>query len=415
MPPKPANDHALECYKTALQLFNKGRFAKAHLAMTQYRNCVRYDSIKTIDNRNTDSEILASVIVVSRNRETELRECLDSLTCQNSPAFEIIVVDNGSDCAMSRLAADYSLLFVECPIPFTPAEGRNIGAHFAKADVLIFLDDDAVAKDDFVQSAISAFHHFPFIGIRGRIIPKTAVVNSSLAGVYDMGKYPIPALLDVEGNMAVPKKVFHDVGGMNPLLFGAEGLDLTARLIRNRPEGKVFYWPNMVIKHDYASGRNLHAKRLRQALVREYFNRLFPSTLKVKNHYTRLYTTYLNPVFRVFPKKMPTRLYNRYKEIALTIKSEGALSRKLRQPSDQTLETLNEIMQISSSPDQKETERYMQHIYELEHELENTRKSMAYKLGKLIIETFTSPFENGLQFPIRLFRLLKARKQQASE
>jgi glycosyltransferase involved in cell wall biosynthesis len=415
MPEKSTNHHALELYKAALQLFGKGYFAKAHLAINRYRECVRYDALKKIDSRSAASKIQASVIIVSRNRETELCECVDTLKSQIGPPFEIIVVDNGSNRPLSRLAMDYNLLFIECPIPFTPAEGRNIGAYFSKSSVLIFLDDDALAENDFVQSAVSAFDHFPFIGIRGRIIPKTSAKNSNLAGVYDLGRYPIPALLDVEGNMAVPKKIFQEVGGMNPLLFGAEGLDFTARLIRNRPEGKVFYWPNMIIKHDYASGKNLHAKRLRQALSKEYFKIMFPGTLKVKEHYAHLNATYQNPVHRVFPKKISTRISNRWKELVLTKKSEGMLFDKFQHSPDNTSLTFSEIMKDCRTLDQKEIENGTHRVAELELELEDTRSSIDYRLGQLILETFSSPLENIPQLPFRLFRLLKYRKQQASE
>ena len=124
---------------------------------------------------------------------------------QRDILFETVVVDNGGDISLKDYFQHEKMLTVQCPIPFTPSEARNIGAFYARSDLFIFLDDDAIAEDGFVKSAVNAFEKYPFLGIRGRILPKSANADHRLAGLYNLGNYPLPALLDVEG-MSTPRK-----------------------------------------------------------------------------------------------------------------------------------------------------------------------------------------------------------------
>ena len=52
------------------------------------------------------------------------------------------------------------------------------------------------------------------------------------------------------------------MGGMDPLLFGHEGSDLTYRIIKEYKDPcKVIYWPAAVIYHDHATGHKFKQKR----------------------------------------------------------------------------------------------------------------------------------------------------------
>ncbi len=131
----------------------------------------------------------------------------------------------------------------------------------------------------------NAFQQHDFLGIRGRILPRAPEADNSFAGLYDLGEYPVPAVLDLEGNMAVPAKTYKSIGGMNPLLFGNEGLEMSFRLIQAYPGKKIYYWPSMQIRHDYAKGQNLLAKRKRQALAYDYFERTNPGVNRLRQEH----------------------------------------------------------------------------------------------------------------------------------
>ena len=77
--------------------------------------------------------------------------------------------------------------------------------------------------------------------------------------------------IDTEGNSAFLKKIYQDENGMNTLLFGGEGFELSYRLHKKYGFGKIAYNPDIIIYHDYASteGKN-DAKQNRHNLMNEY-------------------------------------------------------------------------------------------------------------------------------------------------
>ena len=62
-----------------------------------------------------------------------------------------------------------------------------------------------------------------------------------------------PADVDTEGNSAFRTSTYREMGGMDPLLFGMEGTELSYRIRQQRGEYRTMYWPGAVIRHDYAS------------------------------------------------------------------------------------------------------------------------------------------------------------------
>jgi len=208
---------------------------------------------------------------------------------QNDKDFEIILVDNGSNEKIIQLLNDYPIIHISPPINLLPSEGRNVGAYFARGKYLVFLDDDALVHRDYIKSIKAAWNSFDFLAIRGRILQKTKSGNNSFMGHYDFGKYPMPAVLMTEGNMAIRGDMFLQVGGFDPLIFGGEGTELTYRCKKYLPEQDIYYWPEMVIYHDFVRGANLTAKKKRHAIAAAYFNYIAPEITTLAESYFRWY------------------------------------------------------------------------------------------------------------------------------
>lgn len=100
-----------------------------------------------------------SVIIVTYNRLSLLKDCIDSLYLSSFKDFEIIVVDNcSSDGTSSYLKAiEKEGLRVVRPLSNLMAGGgRNFGANYANANFLLFIDDDNVVD----QSMLEVFNRF---------------------------------------------------------------------------------------------------------------------------------------------------------------------------------------------------------------------------------------------------------------
>jgi glycosyltransferase involved in cell wall biosynthesis len=96
-----------------------------------------------------DVSIDVSIIVPARNEEANIAGCLKSLTSQTGVAFEIIVVDDGSNDRTREIARSFAGVHVISPeAPLHGWTGKNnalvAGASQARADWLLFTDADTV-------------------------------------------------------------------------------------------------------------------------------------------------------------------------------------------------------------------------------------------------------------------------------
>ena len=216
-----------------------------------------------------------SVIICTYNRERYLPEALQSLAEQDfdKTRFETIVVNNNSTDNTEKVCLDFVATHPECLIFYYneteqgSSLARNKGARHANGDLFIFMDDDAVAENDFLKNAWKFYStHQDIHGFGGRIIPRYIPAEpkwmshyvSSLVGNFDYAKTQTefkPNKYPLESNMAVTKKAFNEIGGFNAALpgvkgtlrIGGEGKDLYFRM--KEKSYRIFYVPDMVVYH----------------------------------------------------------------------------------------------------------------------------------------------------------------------
>jgi glycosyltransferase involved in cell wall biosynthesis len=222
-----------------------------------------------------DNNLKISVIVCSYNRAKYIIEAIESLYNQtlSKNLYETIVVDNNSADNTKELCLEYIASHKDYNIHYLEEKrqgasfARNTGVAFAKAFLIAFMDDDAIANYSFLERVIQFFETHPDAdGLGGRIIPKfipeepkwMSYYVSSLVGNFDYsnevaefkpGKYPL------ESNMIVKKKDFLEVGGFNTnlpgvagiLRVGGEGKDFFFKL--QALNKKIYYDPSACVQH----------------------------------------------------------------------------------------------------------------------------------------------------------------------
>lgn len=284
------NQKAWAIFEEARRLYLQEQFKAAREQMAIYRRTVDYDFIPRRDRR-TENRVHSSVIIVSFGSGLGLVPCLESVLSQSDQGFEVILVDNGGNEDAHRALANLPLLWLSSPINLLPSEGRNVGAHFARGEHLIFLDDDATMCGDYLERAREAMESYEFLILRGRVSNKTNPPQAEPPAHYDLGAYPIPAVPLTEGNMVISREVFSSVGGFDSLLFGHEGAELASRCLEKFPGREVYYWPSLVVYHDFASGERLQAKQERQVLARKYLRAVSPFAASLSAAYRRWYAS----------------------------------------------------------------------------------------------------------------------------
>jgi len=220
-------------------------------------------------------ELKISVIICSYNRANYIIDAVDSLYNQtvSKDLYEVIVVDNNSVDNTKELCLQYIPSHIGYNIYYFEEKqqgasfARNTGVKHSKAQLIAFMDDDAIADKDFIENILRFFETHPDAdGLGGRIIPKyipgepkwMSYYVSSLVGNFDysdkveefkQGKYPL------ESNMIVKKKDFLEVGGFNTnlpgvvgtLRIGGEGKEFFYKL-QDRGK-KIYYDPSVRVQH----------------------------------------------------------------------------------------------------------------------------------------------------------------------
>jgi glycosyltransferase involved in cell wall biosynthesis len=196
-----------------------------------------------------------SVVVVTRNRRSDLEEAIESLRQQTYDNIEIVIVDNGSvDDTVAVLREHYAdIQLVTLEQNTGPYHGRNVGAAASQGDILFFLDDDTSMERTAVAEIVDRFTKQPALGvIVGRIIvidTGETVLFSKLMTSPDQECY----LGDMvaEGITAIRRDLFDLVGRWPAHYFRAQvGKDLSYRVIE--AGYNILYLPT-AIGYDKAS------------------------------------------------------------------------------------------------------------------------------------------------------------------
>ena len=183
-----------------------------------------------------------SVVIATRDRADFLARALASLDAQiDAPAFEVVVVDNGSRDDTAALvharAAAYPLHYVFAPEPNRGA-ARNAGVRIATGDVVLFVDDDVRLPPRFLFAHATAHARAPGRAVSGPIL--------NVPGPCDE---PMPTFANYSGaffctcNVSVARAAFVAVGGFDEAftLYGWEDTELGLRL-RRSGVGRGFAW-----------------------------------------------------------------------------------------------------------------------------------------------------------------------------
>jgi glycosyltransferase involved in cell wall biosynthesis len=151
-----------------------------------------------------------SAIVCTRDRAEHLRHALESLCPQTlgRDAFEVVVVDDGSTDATREVALSFSS---RLPVRYSfqrdagLPSARNHGVFMSRGEVLLFLDDDAVADPRLLEVHAEAHRRFPEleVGVLGstRLAPALAG-DPVMRFVADTWGFPI-AYAGLEGGEAL--------------------------------------------------------------------------------------------------------------------------------------------------------------------------------------------------------------------
>lgn len=207
-------------------------------------------------------------VILSRgDRPDELTRAVEAVLAQRNVDVDVVVVGNGWQPSGLPGGARSVALETNVGVP----EGRNIGAHAARGDVLFFLDDDATpVGTEFLTRAVQLFDDDPRVGVvQPRSVDPTGGATAP-RHVPRIGGRGVRRAGDVawfwEGASLIRRSAFELAGGWpGDFFYGHEGIELAWRVIdggyrvRYEPDLGVLNPPAAAFRgeqHGYLDARN---------------------------------------------------------------------------------------------------------------------------------------------------------------
>ncbi|MDY0040840.1 MAG: glycosyltransferase, partial [Desulforhabdus sp.] len=261
------------------------------------RKTVYEKVFESVESRSKADIPAISVIVISWRRHPDTEKNLAALQKQRDANFELIFVDNGAAPDEFPHLKKFVDTWVRLSCNTGAYLARNIGAVFACAPILFFLEDDGIPADDLVEAHLRTHRRFQVDSVRGVYRPKTPENHLNIhAAHYDMGDNPFPWFVNLEGNASYRSEAFFAVGGWDDTnRFGHGGPELAYRLFQRDPDfTKQIYSPDPVIFHDYAKDeQHLREKRKKQREQLDRIRRRYPDFDEFLDKWK---TFYLQPI-----------------------------------------------------------------------------------------------------------------------
>lgn len=225
-----------------------------------------------------------TVAICTYQRPKELARALGSLLAQNPAAAEILVVDNSADQSAAKLVArDFpAVRTVAEPIPGLDF-ARNRALECATHPIVLFLDDDAVAGEGWVEASSRPLLADTMVGaVTGRVEPlsletegqKLFEANGGFSRGEESVRLPVDAGRLLHGrkapliawavsigsgcSLAVRREAVQRIGGFDPALDlgaalpGGGDHDIMWRLLQAGYH--VVYEPAAVARHEHRKG-----------------------------------------------------------------------------------------------------------------------------------------------------------------
>lgn len=189
-----------------------------------------------------------SVIIPTYNRRAMLLEAIDSVLAQSTPAFELIVIDDGSTDGTSendhlRRLAETIRIRIDRIDHRGPAAARNRGAAIARAPLIAFLDSDDLWSPTKLERQLAFMRDNPGCAISQTNeiwIRNGQRVNPGHRHRKRAGDIFIDSLrtcLIAMSSVMIRTDLFRSSGGFDEHMTAAEDYDLWLRILIDHEAG----------------------------------------------------------------------------------------------------------------------------------------------------------------------------------
>lgn len=174
-----------------------------------------------------------SFIIPAYNEEQNIGALIKSIHNQShSLAYEVIVVDNGSDDATSEIVRHNGARLISYPEGKSIASVRNCGVNQAIADILVFLDADTIVTDNWHKNILDTIKQ---LELNPNIITGSRCLapdnNNWLTRYWFSRLNDYSAQYINSGHLITTRFLFNKINGFSENLKTAEDYDFCMKAI----------------------------------------------------------------------------------------------------------------------------------------------------------------------------------------
>jgi glycosyltransferase involved in cell wall biosynthesis len=263
-----------------------------------------------------NKSLTVTVAICTYHRPDDLGKAMLSVKNQRCQPQEIIIVDNGCQDSIRKLVKS-TLPEARYVVEKSPGLNfaRNRAIYEANSEILAFLDDDAIADENWIHSILLAFHHSPVVALTGLIKPlelnnlaqllfeknggfgrgykRRIVPPKNYASTLQVLSVLIETFRIGSGcNMAFRTSILKRMNGFDlaldagrPLPGGGD-LDMFYRVMRSGQH--IIYEPKAMVKHRHRRSMQTlsgqlagHQRAVTALLVKTFINESFSGRISV--------------------------------------------------------------------------------------------------------------------------------------
>lgn len=202
---------------------------------------------------------LISIIIPAKNAQPAIKKCLDALLSLDYPAYEVIVINDGSGDETGELLAGCRNIKVLTTSGIGPAAARNLALKEAKGDFIAFTDADCLVDKKWLQELLRGFMDQKVAGAGGiqkaaadetrfgRNVQRFLEAFGFISGYMQTSRQMRRTKHNPSCNVMYRKSVLLETGGFLEGLWPGEDVELDYRI---RKKGyRLIFNPAAAVYH----------------------------------------------------------------------------------------------------------------------------------------------------------------------
>ncbi|MFT4511553.1 MAG: GT2 family glycosyltransferase [Planctomycetota bacterium] len=213
-----------------------------------------------------------SIVIVTSDRYDDLRHCLTELHAHlakpGTPSAEVITVHGpNDDAAVAMVTSEFSTVKVLHSKTRHISRQRNIGAQAARGAVLVYLDDDAWPRNDWLRELHAAFTDERVVAASGPVFRGNGSLQCERLAASRIGRLipiangqPTPAGMSPSFsgcNLAIRRSSLLQCGGFDENLpYQPDDMDVCYRLYAHADQSRhsMCYREHAAVTHQSSPG-----------------------------------------------------------------------------------------------------------------------------------------------------------------